>query len=258
MSELAQRLDEDERLQMSENGTQSYEYQRFLEQPSGNMDDTGFFSIQVISRAFIVWGLELIPFNSSDSLARACRANPNIAQAYIFNMHSHWYCIRRFGDNWFNLNSTLNQPEFMSGLYLSEYLKQIAIDGYSIFIVSGNLPECDADKEPPTYKNVPGNKFVNSAQPSSSLDDTDLAEAIQLSLTGLIKLKENQKSTASANELDAAVKLSMECFNDEINKSNSTNQSTSNLIVPGNSSKNNLDELRKKRLAFLSKKDDDN
>lgn len=29
------------------------------------MDDSGYFSVQVISSALKVWGLELVPYNSS-------------------------------------------------------------------------------------------------------------------------------------------------------------------------------------------------
>uniref|UniRef100_A0A8C6SS46 ubiquitinyl hydrolase 1 n=1 Tax=Neogobius melanostomus TaxID=47308 RepID=A0A8C6SS46_9GOBI len=55
LSSIAHQLDEEER-----------EYRTFLQQPSGNMDDSGFFSIQVISNALRVWGLELILFNSRE------------------------------------------------------------------------------------------------------------------------------------------------------------------------------------------------
>lgn len=40
------------------------------------MDDTGFFSVQVISRAIMVWNLELVPFGSMDERAAAARSNP--------------------------------------------------------------------------------------------------------------------------------------------------------------------------------------
>lgn len=40
---------------MAESGEESEEYRNFLKQPSGNMDDSGFFSIQVISKALQVY-----------------------------------------------------------------------------------------------------------------------------------------------------------------------------------------------------------
>ncbi len=48
-----QQLDDEERQQMAEGqGVDSDEYRRFLQQPSGNMDDTGFFSVQVYPPSF--------------------------------------------------------------------------------------------------------------------------------------------------------------------------------------------------------------
>uniref|UniRef100_A0A8C1MUY9 ubiquitinyl hydrolase 1 n=1 Tax=Cyprinus carpio TaxID=7962 RepID=A0A8C1MUY9_CYPCA len=47
LSSIAQQLDEEERMRMAEGGVQTEEYRTFLQQPSGNMDDSGFFSIQV-------------------------------------------------------------------------------------------------------------------------------------------------------------------------------------------------------------------
>ena len=66
LGELAYRLDEDERQQMAENGIESEEYRQFIQQPSGNMDDTGYFSVQVIERALGLWSLEMVPYNSTD------------------------------------------------------------------------------------------------------------------------------------------------------------------------------------------------
>ena len=48
LADLAKQLDEAERQRMSEgNDPDSEEYRRFMAQPSANMDDTGFFSVQV-------------------------------------------------------------------------------------------------------------------------------------------------------------------------------------------------------------------
>ncbi|XP_042630521.1 ataxin-3 [Cyprinus carpio] len=46
LSSIAQQLDEEERMRMAEGGVQTEEYRTFLQQPSGNMDDSGFFSIR--------------------------------------------------------------------------------------------------------------------------------------------------------------------------------------------------------------------
>eukprot|EP00088_Acartia_fossae_P013727 TRINITY_DN17264_c0_g1_i3.p1 TRINITY_DN17264_c0_g1~~TRINITY_DN17264_c0_g1_i3.p1 ORF type:complete len:584 (+),score=150.03 TRINITY_DN17264_c0_g1_i3:187-1752(+) len=109
------------------------------------MDDSGFFSVQVISKALSVWGLELIPYESSDTLATRARQSPLAANAYICNYREHWFTIRRLGTQWFNLNSLLEFPELVSNTYLGEFLAQLRQEGYSIFILKGDLPECDAD-----------------------------------------------------------------------------------------------------------------
>nr|XP_039331385.1 ataxin-3-like protein isoform X2 [Saimiri boliviensis boliviensis] len=46
LASIAHQLDEEERMRMAEGGVTSEDYRAFLQQPSGNMDDTGFFSIQ--------------------------------------------------------------------------------------------------------------------------------------------------------------------------------------------------------------------
>lgn len=223
------------------------------------MDDTGFFSVQVISRALALWNLELIPLNSTDEYATRIRNDPTNAQAFIFNMESHWFCVRRFqniktGPNiaakhsyaFFNLNSLLSQPEYMSSLYLTEYLKQMLNEGYSIFVVKGEFPECPADTSPPIMlqssrlDSAKSYQFVDLTKSEStksiSETDADLQRAIQMSL----ELERSQSSsnapstsncvgnsatttsktlTASDQDLEAALRMSLECFSEPINQS---------------------------------------
>lgn len=40
------------------------------------MDDSGFFSVQVITNALAVWNLESIPYNSRDEMAQTAQADP--------------------------------------------------------------------------------------------------------------------------------------------------------------------------------------
>ena len=87
-------------------------------------------NLQVISRALSVWGLDLVPRDSSDPAAVRAKASPIAANAYICNYrcllkdsHSsfspdvhhreHWFAIRRLGNQWFNLNSLLEGPELV-------------------------------------------------------------------------------------------------------------------------------------------------
>ncbi|KAF7704591.1 ataxin-3 [Silurus meridionalis] len=144
LSSIAHQLDEEERMRMAEGGLLSEEYRTFLEQPSGNMDDSGFFSIQVISNALSVWGLELIPFNGREY--QELMIDPINEKAFICNYKEHWFTVRKLGHQWFNLNSLLTGPELISDTYLALFLAQLQQEGYSIFVIRGNLPECEADQ----------------------------------------------------------------------------------------------------------------
>ncbi|KAI0762119.1 Josephin-domain-containing protein [Trametes elegans] len=143
LSEIARRLDE------AEHG--------YLEdRPSGgstNMDDTGFFSVQVLEEALKVWNLSLIRWRSE--AMRPYQDHPHTQMGFILNQSQHWYALRRFGDvspdpspdadpgngHWFNLNSFLPAPERISKLYLGMFLQQAETEGYSVFAVLQRDPE---------------------------------------------------------------------------------------------------------------------
>ncbi|XP_057638102.1 ataxin-3 isoform X2 [Chionomys nivalis] len=144
LSSIAHQLDEEERIRMAEGGVTSEDYRTFLQQPSGNMDDSGFFSIQVISNALKVWGLELILFNSPEY--QRLRIDPINERSFICNYKEHWFTVRKLGKQWFNLNSLLTGPELISDTYLALFLAQLQQEGYSIFVVKGDLPDCEADQ----------------------------------------------------------------------------------------------------------------
>lgn len=229
------------------------------------MDDTGFFSVQVISKALALWNLDLIPFNSTDRISSEIRENPTKAKAFILNMESHWYCIRRFSCHptlrhpsnqphaFFNLDSLLSRPEYMSSTFLTEYLTQMQNEGYSVFIVSGEFPECTA--EPLRYEpnQAPPTHFIDLSQSDSktsvSEQDEDIQRAIQLSMAEYSKKydryqlpNEHENDVASNSDLDAALKLSLECFSgigQELSGSTS-----SETLTPV--------QLRDKRLAYFS------
>uniref|UniRef100_A0A5F4W029 ubiquitinyl hydrolase 1 n=1 Tax=Callithrix jacchus TaxID=9483 RepID=A0A5F4W029_CALJA len=50
------------------------------------------------------------------------------------------------GKQRFNLNSLLTGPELISDTYLALFLAQLQQEGYSIFVVKGDLPDCEADQ----------------------------------------------------------------------------------------------------------------
>ncbi|KAL3217886.1 hypothetical protein MRX96_031991 [Rhipicephalus microplus] len=100
----------------------------------------------------------------------------------------------KLGSRWFNLNSLLSGPQPISRTYLALFLAQLQQEGYSIFVVVGELPQCQADD------------FHEEDS------DPDLQEALQQSLQESQQAKTpTEASTLSDDEmLEAALRLSME------------------------------------------------
>ncbi|CAG8626215.1 10156_t:CDS:2, partial [Scutellospora calospora] len=152
---------------------------------SQNMDDSGFFSVQVLSHALKVWNLELVPVGSEES--RASKKIPEEEDAYICNLREHWFTLRRFGgmkSRWYNLDSILNGPEWISQLYLGMLLKQLETDGI--------LPTSQADE----YAISHPDPIMYSSENHISYD-SDLDAAIAASLKSVSN--QDVKSESSAN-----------------------------------------------------------
>ncbi|KTG07390.1 hypothetical protein cypCar_00045670, partial [Cyprinus carpio] len=98
----------------------------------------------VISNALGVWGLEIVLFNSREY--QQLQIDPIHEKAFICNYKEHWFTVRKLGQQWFNLNSLLTGPELISDTYLALFLAQLQQEGYSIFVIRGSLPECEADQ----------------------------------------------------------------------------------------------------------------
>ncbi|CAF4844908.1 unnamed protein product [Rotaria sp. Silwood1] len=190
LADIARELDEQERHVLGHRHGESE-----------NMDDTGFFSIQVLQKALEVFEIELIPYASQHPIAQQARADPQSIQAYICNLREHWLTIRRFGTQYFDLNSISIVPKLISNTYLSLYLVQLQQSGYSIFIIHGNLPPCLADNKllnntiDPVYyrslttridndnKNNKKNTTTSlESTSSSSFDETEIQRAIKASV----------------------------------------------------------------------------
>uniref|UniRef100_A0A5F9D5K4 ubiquitinyl hydrolase 1 n=1 Tax=Oryctolagus cuniculus TaxID=9986 RepID=A0A5F9D5K4_RABIT len=118
-------------------------FQGSLCQPSGNMGDSGLFffslslSIQVISNALTVWGLEQILFNSPEY--QRLRSDSINERSFICNYKEHWFTVRKLGKQWFNLNS-LARPSIHIRYTPSLFLAQLQQEGYPIFVIKDDLP----------------------------------------------------------------------------------------------------------------------
>ncbi|ESO94236.1 hypothetical protein LOTGIDRAFT_118875 [Lottia gigantea] len=205
LAQIAERLDVQEREYMAEGGVHTQEYQQFLQQPSSNFDDSGFFSVQVISNALKVWGLDMIPYNSPSDQATEARNNPTNQRAFICNFRQHWFAIRKLGNQWFNLNSLLTGPELISDTYLSLFLTQLQQEGYSIFVIKGRIPDCEADQ---LLKLIPAVQTVKPSllvDPDSQSEDNSNSSNIQDALEQSRQAADQEDIT-----LQRALQMSME------------------------------------------------
>ncbi|XP_055411486.1 ataxin-3 isoform X3 [Bubalus kerabau] len=208
LSSIAHQLDEEERMRMAEGGVTSEDYRTFLQQPSGNMDDSGFFSIQ-----------------------------------------------------WFNLNSLLTGPELISDTYLALFLAQLQQEGYSIFVVKGDLPDCEADQllQMIRVQQMHRPKLIGEelAQlKEQRVQKTDLERVLELNDgTGMLDEDEEELQRAlalSRQEIDMedeeadlrrAIQLSMQ----------GTSRNRCQDIPQTSGSHPTSEELRKRREAYFEK-----
>lgn len=123
---------------------------------------------------------------------------------FICNLRNHWFTLRKFSKiyRWYNLDSTQQQgATYLGENYLSLMLDQIEREGYSVFVVKGNLPTCKADQRAqvlgrpqaqeqntkPTFTAFTGQGYsLSSNAPLQTEEEEDeevmLARAIQVSL----------------------------------------------------------------------------
>ena len=138
LADIAHQLDAREREVMLSQGTETADAIRFLAADSVNIDESGNFSITVLREAVRrSHGVELVARGSDVDKALE---DPTAEAAFLLNLSSHWFTVRRLYGKWFNLNSFLKHPQVISPFYLSVFLAQMRAEGYCIFLVRGALP----------------------------------------------------------------------------------------------------------------------
>ena len=133
LAELALELDaREEALMLSEGVTA--DARRFLDAPSGNVDESGNFSIQVLSEALKrSHGLTLEDARTDSG--RALLRDPSSQLGFVLNRSSHWYCLRKLEGVWWRLNSSEANPERLSQPDLVNSLAHLSDANWSIFVV---------------------------------------------------------------------------------------------------------------------------
>jgi len=199
-----------------------------MAEDSGNVADDGNYSVQVIQVALQVWNLSCFPINSPDM--KTAKENPLKEEAFVCNLASHWLTIRKIGNEWYNFNSMLDEPQFLSDFYLSAFLDTLMQKGWDIFVVKGELPKYNPLKfsaANPNWRKVrrkrpQGSSSVTSyesdleAAIAASLGDGDseLAAAIAMSVDNNPPTNPAPPSTTTHNdsmdeELELAIQMSL-------------------------------------------------
>ncbi|CAI2184181.1 3099_t:CDS:2, partial [Funneliformis geosporum] len=228
LSEIARNLDQAEQAALSEGNTEEVEeniQNRIANSSSSqNMDDS------VVAFHLQSWlMIDIIPIGSEDG--RIARIHPEDEIAYICNLHEHWFTLRKFGgisSRWYNLDSLFHGPKSISQTYLGMLLNQLENEGYSIFVVKGQLPSSQADE---FAKSLP-NPNLQGIQENQQQNVDEINQAM----------------------IDAAIAASLESNDVSVNKENLTNpiseQSSGNELVSSMIvDQPTIDELRAKRLA---------
>lgn len=142
LASIGSHLDELEKSLIKPSGGETSTDKQSDQSDQSNLDSNGNFSIQVITVALALRGLELLPFHSSDSRAASARQSTYDQQAFICHKNNHWFTVRKFGSQWYNLDSLLPQPVELSHnqVHLSLFDTRKKIERFTgIFIVIGNL-----------------------------------------------------------------------------------------------------------------------
>jgi Ataxin-3 len=191
LASLAREIDSEEQLILKEHIDRSQ-----------NVSESGYYSIQVITRALSSKGLEMNYFNLSNS--------PTEEQAFVCNFRSHWISLRKIKGDWYNLNSLSEGPEWIGELYLSAMIYQIKSEGYTIFSIRGTFPDIQYyGALYPYQKLVPVNliKFNRNTN-NREQEDKELNDAIAMSLNEAGDDDELNKAIALSLNIDIGIENS--------------------------------------------------
>mmetsp|Transcript_3543 Transcript_3543/g.5461 ORF Transcript_3543/g.5461 Transcript_3543/m.5461 type:complete len:217 (-) Transcript_3543:517-1167(-) len=160
---------------------------------SENVGATGFYSVQVISKALQNQSIEMSYYSLSNS-------DPTQEECFICNHQDHWLTLRKVQGSWFNLNS-LNDPlgpKPISEFYLAAFLENLQMESYTIFVLKGNLPAFSSV----LFPNLAPHQMVFSKETLSRTQEDDFEKAVQMSI------KETQEE--EDEDLKRAIELSLQ------------------------------------------------
>ena len=78
---------------MLEAGADTKDFLKYMAEDSGNVDESGNYSIQVLGEALKVFGLSVASITAPEM--KDALASPQREQAFICNQSSHWLALRK-------------------------------------------------------------------------------------------------------------------------------------------------------------------
>jgi len=106
----------------------------------GNYRGDGFYNVTVLQKALQSKGFQMDPIVCGDWKKDAVKHAGEVG--FIFNKDEHWFCYRRFHEEWFLLNSTQHRPVHFLGRELGSAVNFAVGDGWGVYSVRGNFPPC--------------------------------------------------------------------------------------------------------------------
>lgn len=122
---------------------------------------SGDFSANVLQEALDkVWNLKCDDTRAPE--LREAISNPTVEAGFLCHLEDHWITLRKMDDgSWWNLDSLQDAPQYLSDLYLGVFLKQLQLEGWTIYVVRGTFPT------PPLNRSAQYWRFV---QPGTAAD----------------------------------------------------------------------------------------
>jgi hypothetical protein len=138
-----------------------------------------------------------------------------LQSAFILNLQNHWLPIRRFSspNRWYNLNSFLDAPQWISPTFLAMVLSQAEEEGYNVFVVRPLDPTALGDGENGTTSALPESQAdlvaLELGEPdgrsAGGLSNISTGECGSMGRTCHLRLKSVEFRRSSSQQLDLRV-----------------------------------------------------
>lgn len=135
----------------------------------------GDFSANVLQEALEkVWNLQCEDTRKSE-VKREIEAAPSAEKGYLCHLEDHWIALRKLEEDgsWWNLNSLEDDPTRLSELYLGAFLKQLQLEGWTIYVVRGEYPPDAKEKVGQFWRFVDANHSLPPHSNRANHDEDD-------------------------------------------------------------------------------------